>query len=459
MTECHHNLVDGDSGRRLIGSLDRLAILETTAGRASTTVTALGSLVSVDTATSALEAWRTVLEGGETTLLSIDKLGSDSDLVLLQGRVHGIGGSKVDIGAVSLLGKVKDLDGTKLGKSLAELLLRNLVGNALDVNGEEFVTAVDLVGSALLLLLLLGLRLGHNLGLGGSRLGNVDRRSLGSGGLGAPLVQVVGGQVGPGLGLGGAARDGGWGWSGSLDNGSRSLGNGSSIISGGSSSSSGSTVLLLGELRGLWLFGALGVLLGGILLGLLLVSLLVVLLVLVLLLHLLLLDNSLLLLNYGLRGGGADSDLGLGGRGADSNLGLGGRGANDDLSDDGSSGANGDHGLINGRKVDNLGLLLLLLFLLDDLSLDIRVILEVAENVVQDVETLGLLGQEEGLNELLGRAASVGHLTEDLDHDSSVLRGLTVDVANQNLAVLEIQRDNLGMNVLFGAKCEQLEYS
>lgn len=449
----HHSLVDGDSGGGLIGSLDRLAVLEASTGGAPTTVTTLGSLVSVDASVSVLEVRRgAVLEGGAgTTLLGIDKLGSDSDLVLLQGGVHGISSSKVDIGAVPLLGKVKTLDGTKLAHGLTQLLLGNPLGDSLDIDGEELVTAIDFVGSTLLLLLLLGLGLGHNLGLGGSRLGNVDGRSLGSRDLGAPLVRVVGSQVGPCLGLGRAGRDGGRG--GSLDNRGRCLGDGSSSFS----SSSGSTVLLLGGLSGLRLLGDLSLFLGGILLGLLLVALLVVLLVLVLLLGLLLLDGGLLLLNYGLGGWRANNNLGLGGRRANGDLrlrdGSRSRGADGDLGlRDGSRGANGDLGLISRGRAGDLRLHLLLLVLLDDLSLDLRVVLEVTENVVQDVETLGLLGQEEGLDELLGRAAPVGHLSEDLDHDSSVQRGLAVDVADQDLAVLEIQSKNLGVNALFGAK-------
>lgn len=432
--------------------------MEASAGRTAATVTTLRSLVSVDASVSGLEVRRgAVLEGrAGTTLLGKDKLGSDSDLVLLQGGVHSIGGSKVDIGAVPLLGKVKSLDGTKLAHGLTQLLLGNPLGDILNIDGEELVTTADLVGSTLLLLGL-GLGLGHDLGFGCSRLRNVNRRSLGSRDLGTPLVRVVGSQVGPSLRLGRASRDGSRG--GGLNNRSRCLGDGSSSFS---SSSSGRTVLLLGGLGGLGLLGDLSLLLGGILLGLLFVALLVVLLMLVLLLGLLLLNGGLLILNYRLVGRRTDNNLGLGGRRANSDLrlrdGSRSRRADGDLRlRDGSRGTNSDLGLISRGRVSHLRLhLFLLLLLLDDLRLDLSVFLEVTENVVQDVKTLGLLGQEEGLDKLLGRTAPVGHLSEDLDHDSSVQRGLAVDVTDQDLAVLEIQSQNLGVNALFGAKCEQL---
>jgi hypothetical protein len=79
-----------------------------------------------------------------------------------------------------------------------------------------------------------------------------------------------------------------------------------------------------------------------------------------------------------------------------------------------------------------------------DLSLLLRSLLilglvgEIAEDVVQNKVTVGLLGKNKGLHEPLVRLALVGDLTDDLDDDVGV-GALRVDVGNADLGVVEVE--------------------
>jgi hypothetical protein len=53
--------------------------------------------------------------------------------------------------------------------------------------------------------------------------------------------------------------------------------------------------------------------------------------------------------------------------------------------------------------------------------------LEEAEDVIENKVTIGLLSEEEGLNELLPRLATIRHFTNDLNDDTPVGRRLCID--------------------------------
>lgn len=84
------------------------------------------------------------------------------------------------------------------------------------------------------------------------------------------------------------------------------------------------------------------------------------------------------------------------------------------------------------RLLDAVRSLLLLELLL------LRLLSKVAEDVVQDEVTVGLLGEDEGLDETLVGLALVGDLTNDLDDDVRI-RTLGVDVSDADLGVLEVE--------------------
>jgi len=65
------------------------------------------------------------------------------------------------------------------------------------------------------------------------------------------------------------------------------------------------------------------------------------------------------------------------------------------------------------------------LFWLAFIALD--VFLEEAEDVIKDKVTIGLLSEEESLNELLPRFALVRHFTNHLNDDTAVGRGLSIN--------------------------------
>ena len=63
---------------------------------------------------------------------------------------------------------------------------------------------------------------------------------------------------------------------------------------------------------------------------------------------------------------------------------------------------------------------------------------KVAEDIVQDKVTVGLLGEDEGLDETLVGLTLVGDLANDLDDDVGV-RALGVDVGDADFGVLEVE--------------------
>ena len=65
-------------------------------------------------------------------------------------------------------------------------------------------------------------------------------------------------------------------------------------------------------------------------------------------------------------------------------------------------------------------------------------LLNVSQDVVEDEVARRLLGENEGLNKLLGNGALGRGLTDDLDDDVFV-GGLGVNVGDANFAVLELE--------------------
>lgn len=72
------------------------------------------------------------------------------------------------------------------------------------------------------------------------------------------------------------------------------------------------------------------------------------------------------------------------------------------------------------------------------LLLILRLLSEVAEDVVEDEVAVGLLGEDESLREALVRLALVRDLTDDLDDDVGV-GTLRIDVRNADLGVMEVE--------------------
>jgi hypothetical protein len=90
-----------------------------------------------------------------------------------------------------------------------------------------------------------------------------------------------------------------------------------------------------------------------------------------------------------------------------------------------------------------------LVFALAVLSLDC-LLLQETENVVQNKVTVGLLGQEKCLSEFAPGLVVVGHFTDDLNDDPTICRGLGVDGVDENLAVVEADRENPVVDFLMG---------
>ena len=88
----------------------------------------------------------------------------------------------------------------------------------------------------------------------------------------------------------------------------------------------------------------------------------------------------------------------------------------------------------DGRRFIRLGLVLARLVLL------VVIVLEVAEDVIQDVKAIRLLRQEKGLGKLAPLAALVRHLAQHLDHDAAVGRRLAVDIRHVHLGIFEADR-------------------
>jgi hypothetical protein len=84
------------------------------------------------------------------------------------------------------------------------------------------------------------------------------------------------------------------------------------------------------------------------------------------------------------------------------------------------------------------------------------ILLEEAEDVVQNVVAARLFSEEEGLDKLAPRLALVGHLADDLDYDAPVRRRLSVNAVDEDLAVLEANRSDLTVNFLETAISTQL---
>jgi hypothetical protein len=72
-----------------------------------------------------------------------------------------------------------------------------------------------------------------------------------------------------------------------------------------------------------------------------------------------------------------------------------------------------------------------------DLLVLLRLLGEVAEDVVEHKVAVGLLGEDEGLGETLVRLALVGDLADDLD-DNVGVGALGVDVGDADLGVFEL---------------------
>ncbi len=68
----------------------------------------------------------------------------------------------------------------------------------------------------------------------------------------------------------------------------------------------------------------------------------------------------------------------------------------------------------------------------------LRLVGKVTEDVVEDEVAVGLLGEDEGLDEALVGLALVGDLTNDLDDDVGI-GALRIDVGDADLGVLELE--------------------
>jgi hypothetical protein len=67
-----------------------------------------------------------------------------------------------------------------------------------------------------------------------------------------------------------------------------------------------------------------------------------------------------------------------------------------------------------------------------------RLVSKVTEDIIKDKVAVGLLGEDEGLDEALVGLALVGDFTNDLDDDVGV-GALGVDVGDADLCVLEVE--------------------
>ena len=101
----------------------------------------------------------------------------------------------------------------------------------------------------------------------------------------------------------------------------------------------------------------------------------------------------------------------------------------------------------------------MLLLLLRELSLGLllalldRLLLQEAEDIVEDEVAVWLLCKEEGLDKFPPRLAMVGHLADDLDDDATVGRRLGIDGVDEDFTVLEANRCDLCMNFLGEKMC------
>jgi hypothetical protein len=286
------------------------------------------------------------------------------------------------------------------GQGLLESIGVNLFGDVLDIAQNDLLLAG--AGLSLLVVSTSGLPAGTVVGRGllGAGLSGRSRGSRGSSGLGSTSGRGSGGSS-----LGGGSRDGGdhglsTGLRGDVGPGLREGRSGGRLLLnrslllhlllGNRSGLGGRGLVALDDLsldggdRSLdFLLGGSAVGLGS---GLGLLNLAI---------------GLLLELFINLRGSGLVGDLRLGGRSGLRDLG----GLNDGFSN-----------------------LLDLLFLVG----------QVSEDVIENIVAVGLLSQNEGLNELAGRLGLVGDLTNDRDQDV-VEGGLGVDVQDAHLAFLEVE--------------------
>jgi hypothetical protein len=73
-----------------------------------------------------------------------------------------------------------------------------------------------------------------------------------------------------------------------------------------------------------------------------------------------------------------------------------------------------------------------------ELLLLLRLVGQVAEDIIEDKVAVGLLCENESLHKPLVRLALVGDLTNDLD-DNVGIGALRVDVGNADLGIVEVE--------------------
>jgi hypothetical protein len=99
--------------------------------------------------------------------------------------------------------------------------------------------------------------------------------------------------------------------------------------------------------------------------------------------------------------------------------------------------------LLGGNGCSGLHILLLLpVITLNGL------LLQKAEDIIEDEVAVGLLGEEKGLDKFAPGLVAVGHLTDDLDDDPAICRRLSIDRVDEDLAILEANRGNFLVDFL-----------
>ena len=74
--------------------------------------------------------------------------------------------------------------------------------------------------------------------------------------------------------------------------------------------------------------------------------------------------------------------------------------------------------------------------------------LEETEDIIEDEVPIRLLGEEERLNELFPSLSSIRHFTDDLDDDTTIRGGLSIDGVDEDLAIFETDGSNTIVNFL-----------
>lgn len=75
-------------------------------------------------------------------------------------------------------------------------------------------------------------------------------------------------------------------------------------------------------------------------------------------------------------------------------------------------------------------------------------LLQEAEDVIEDKIAIWLLCKEESLDELLPRLTAIAHLANDLDDNTTRRRSLRIHRMDEDLAVLETDGENFVVNFL-----------